>query len=140
MLLMGRFKYDKKVTNYFQIWKKKKKNSFEKDFGQNQRTLPFNVDILNLPLEKRIHMGSSSKKQQKHNLNSFVFLLFTSFCVSQAITVSTAFRSSSPDLLDLSFFRSVLLIKTAKENWELLLDWKTVPLQTQTIMIHAISG
>merc|ERR1719460_2132230 len=35
---MGYFTYDKK----------------------NQRTLPFNVDILDLPMEKRIHMGSSS--------------------------------------------------------------------------------
>ena len=30
-------------------------------FVQNQRTLPFNVDILDLPSEKRVHMGSSSK-------------------------------------------------------------------------------
>ena len=33
----------------------------DKVSGQNQRTLPFNVDILDLPAEKRVHMGSSSK-------------------------------------------------------------------------------
>ena len=32
-------------------------------FVQNQRTLPFNVDILDLPSEKRVHMGSSSKSE-----------------------------------------------------------------------------
>ena len=32
-------------------------------FVQNQRTLPFNVDILDLPSEKRVHMGSSSKSK-----------------------------------------------------------------------------
>ena len=83
MLLMGYFTYDKKVARntidqqnnvlYFDLYQKmtysysKKIHEILFDiFVQNQRTLPFNVDILDLPSEKRVHMGSSSESKNTY--------------------------------------------------------------------------